>query len=75
MFGVNTYTLLYIKKIPNKNLLDSTGNYIQYLVIMGRKERKERGREERKKRKEGRREGKKKIKQKIKLGNLSIIWR
>ena len=32
-FEINRYTLLYIKQINNKNLLYSTGNYIQYLVI------------------------------------------
>ena len=31
--GINRYTLLYIKYISNKDLLYSTGNYIQYLVI------------------------------------------
>ena len=32
-FGIKIYTLLYIKQITNKDLLYSTGNYIQYLVI------------------------------------------
>ena len=32
-YGINRYTLLYIKQIKNKDLLYSTGNYIQYLVI------------------------------------------
>ena len=32
-FGINRYTLLYIKPINNNNLLYSTGNDIQYLVI------------------------------------------
>ena len=32
-FGINTCTLLYIKQVNNKDLLYSTGNYIQYLVI------------------------------------------
>ena len=32
-FGMNRYTLLYIKQINNKDLLYSTGNYIQHLVI------------------------------------------
>ena len=32
-FGINRYILLYIKEINNKDLLYSTGNYIQYLVI------------------------------------------
>ena len=31
-FGINRYTILYIKEI-NKDLLFNTGNYIQYLVI------------------------------------------
>ena len=31
-YGINIYTLLYIKQI-NKDLLCSTGNYIQYLAI------------------------------------------
>ena len=30
--GINRYTPLYIKQITNKDLLYSTGNYIQYLV-------------------------------------------
>ena len=30
---INRYTLLYIKEINNKDLLYSTGNYMQYLVI------------------------------------------
>ena len=33
-FGINIYTLLYIKQINNKDLLYSTGNYIQYLKIV-----------------------------------------
>ena len=32
-FGIDTYTLLYLKQITNKNLLYSTDNYTQYLVI------------------------------------------
>ena len=32
-FKVSRYTLLYIKQINSKVLLNSTGNYIQYLVI------------------------------------------
>ena len=28
-FGINIYTLLYIKEINNRDLLYSTGNYIQ----------------------------------------------
>ena len=31
--GIKRNTLLYIKKITNKDLLYSTGNYIQYFVI------------------------------------------
>ena len=32
-FGANRYIPLYIKYINNKDLLNSTGNYIQYVVI------------------------------------------
>ena len=32
-YGINRYKRLYIKEISNKDLLYSTGNYIQYLVI------------------------------------------
>ena len=32
-FGINIYTLLYIKQITNRDLLYSTGNYTQYFVI------------------------------------------
>ena len=32
-FGINGYTLPHIKQINNKDLVHSTGNYIQYLVI------------------------------------------
>ena len=32
-FGINRYTLLYIKQINNKDLLYSTGNYTQCFVI------------------------------------------
>ena len=32
-FEINRYTLLYIKQINNKDLLYSTGTYIQYPVI------------------------------------------
>ena len=32
-FGINRYTLLYIKRKNNKGLLYGMGNYIQYLVI------------------------------------------
>ena len=32
-FGINIYTLLYIKQITNKDLPYSTGNYTQYFVI------------------------------------------
>ena len=31
--GIDTYTLLYIKQITNKDLLDSTGNSTQYSVM------------------------------------------
>ena len=31
-FGINIYTLLYVKYINNKGLLYNTGNYIQYIV-------------------------------------------
>ena len=31
--GIIIYTLLYIKQVNNKDLLYSTGNYTQYLVI------------------------------------------
>ena len=31
--GINTYALLYIKQINNKDLLCSTVNYVQYLVV------------------------------------------
>ena len=31
-FEINRYTLLYIKQINNKDLLYSTGTYIQYPV-------------------------------------------
>ena len=32
-FGISRCKLLYIEWISNKDLLHSTGNYIQYLVI------------------------------------------
>ena len=32
-FVINIYTLLYIKQISNKDLLQNTGNYIQYLIV------------------------------------------
>ena len=31
--GINIHTLLYVKQIPNKDLLSSTGNFAQYFVI------------------------------------------
>ena len=31
--GINRYILLFIKQINNKDLLYSTENYIQYLII------------------------------------------
>ena len=33
-FGIKRYILLYIKQIKNKDLLYSTGNYIQYLTVI-----------------------------------------
>ena len=33
-FGINRYTLLYIKYINNRDLLYSSGNYTQYLAII-----------------------------------------
>ena len=33
VFGIHTYTLLYIKQVTNKDPLYSTGNYMQYFVI------------------------------------------
>ena len=40
--GIDIYTLLYVKSITNKNLLHSTGNSIQYsvMVYMGRESKK-----------------------------------
>ena len=32
-FGINVYTLLYMKQVNSNFLLYSTGNCIQYLVI------------------------------------------
>ena len=32
-FGINIYTLVYIKQITNKGVVYSTGNYTQYFVI------------------------------------------
>ena len=32
-FGINTYILLCVKQITNKDILKSTGNYTQYSVI------------------------------------------
>ena len=32
-FGIDMYTLLYLKWITNKDLLYSTGNYTLYFVI------------------------------------------
>ena len=42
-FGINIYTLLYIKQIINKDLLYSTENSTQYSVItyMGKESEKE----------------------------------
>ena len=40
--GMDIYTLLYIKKITNKDLLYSTGNSTQYsvMVYMGKESKK-----------------------------------
>ena len=40
---INRYTLLYMKEVSDKNLLYSTGNSIQYLVIIynGKRSEKE----------------------------------
>ena len=38
---MNRYTLLHIKQIKNKDLLYSTGNYIQHLVITSNGEESE----------------------------------
>ena len=42
-FGINIYTLMYIKQIINKDLLYTTGNSTQYSVItyMGKESEKE----------------------------------
>ena len=32
-FGTYTYTLLYFKRVTSKDLLYSTGNYMQRLII------------------------------------------
>ena len=32
-FGINIYTLLYIKQVNNRDLLYSRGNYTQYFII------------------------------------------
>ena len=42
-FGINIYTLLYIKQIINRDLLYSTGKSTQYFVItyMGKESEKE----------------------------------
>ena len=41
--GINIHTLLYIKQIINKGLLNSTGNSTQYSVMtyMGKESEKE----------------------------------
>ena len=31
-FGINIHTLLYVKQKTDKDLLNSTGNYMQYLA-------------------------------------------
>ena len=33
-FGINIHTLLFVKQINNKILLYSTGNYIEYPIII-----------------------------------------
>ena len=42
-FGINIYTLIYIKQVIDKDLLYSTGNSTQYSVItyMGKESEKE----------------------------------
>ena len=42
-FGINIYALLYIKQVTKKDLLYSTENYTQYLVLTynGQKSKKE----------------------------------
>ena len=37
-FGINRYTLPYIKQITSKDQLYSTGNYVQYLLPSNGKE-------------------------------------
>ena len=32
-FGINIYTLLYIKQITSKDILYSTGEYTKYFII------------------------------------------
>ena len=41
--GINKYTFLYIKYITNKDLLYSTENYIQHIIIIynGKESQKE----------------------------------
>ena len=41
--GIDIYTLLYIKKITNKDILYSTGNSTQYSIMayMGKESKKE----------------------------------
>ena len=41
--GIDTYTLLHIKQVTNKDLLYSTGNATQYSVMayMGKESKKE----------------------------------
>ena len=42
-YGIDRCILLHIKQVNNKDLLYSTGNYIQYLIInYNRKELKKR---------------------------------
>ena len=39
-YGINRYTPLYIKQISKKDLLYSTGNYIQYITYSGKESEK-----------------------------------
>ena len=40
-FGINRYILLYIKQIFNKDLLYSTGNSVQYFIIISKEKESE----------------------------------
>ena len=39
--GINTYILLYMKYITNKNILYSTGKYTQYFIITNKEKESE----------------------------------